>query len=465
MSTAALMMSHSQVFAADTDVLGFTSPYANHCPFPLYSEEDSHSRSSHPFALPPPQVSLPSTSPSRQPTAPQPRRRSTTLFLLSPTFTHEPPLYQQWGDIAPAGFSDVGTAEQDDVSRGSVSPMPSAHTPSISVTYASSIASTTSPSITPIPLTPIPSPAPTPSPRPYSTAATSFKAAPATIPAARTSLRASARPRAVSDGASGIPSDRVLRKRRRQRECDIHRRLVENSGFSRLSALLAAQSAKKQQKLIQQRKEDEDQAEEEDDEDAARKLNKADILHQSADRIEQLQRMIADLKESQSRRGSIQSSMFTHSAACIMVIHVPSGFVADASQRYLEHSMTERSWLVGRRCFPPYEHLVSHPNYLLRPSSTGAHQRDRVLCKPAGGELQETVPRGQSEASLRAMHQLLSGELDTIYTVWRNQLGDGRVWERSAHSWVAEWDEHADGTRTPLYVIGLISRSETVCVD
>ena len=250
-----------------------------------------------------------------------------------------------------------------------------------------------------------------------------------------------------------------MRKRRRQRECDIQRRQKENIGFNRLYALLTADSVKKQQKLLQQQQNDE----EEDETD--RKMNKADILHQSAERIEQLERMLTELTEAHARRSTLSSSMFTHSSACIVVIHVPSGFVSDASERYLQHTMFERAWVVGRRFFPPYTLMKSNPQYLTRPYPTTASQSDRVLCKPANQPLQETQLKAQSETSVRLLHQLYAGESDTIYALWRSQFGDGRVWEKAVHSWITEWEEHEDGTRTPLYVVGLVSTSETVCVE
>ena len=326
-----------------------------------------------------------------------------------------------------------------------LSPIDPSGTPSISIISTSASSSTTS--YTSPPSTPSTgSPTPTPSPNPQQ----SLSVRPAV-----------SRQRSATMGSSG---DRVMRKRRRQRECDIQRRQKENVGFNRLYTLLTSGAMKKQQKLIRQQQQEDDDGS--GDEDTDRKMNKADILHESAERIEKLERMLVELTEATTRRNSLESSMFMHSSACIVVIHVPSGFMTDASERYLQHTLMERSWLVGRRFFPPQHLMSTNPMYLTRPYPSNSHQADRVLCRPGRGALQETQQSPQSEKSVRQLHQLYAGEIDTMCAVWRSQFGDGRVMEKTVHSWVTEWDEHTDGTpRTPLYVIGLVSTSETVCVE
>ena len=471
---SAATMSHSHAFAADSDVLG--SPYSTcYAPFRLYSDDEEHGAPPFSFSLLPPS----SPPPLHQPTAPLPRRLSTSLFRLSPTSACEP-LYRQWSDVPPTPTTALFGAGA--LALSSSSPMPlSSSTPAIAVTYIASVASTSSPPSTPSTSTPTPypTPAPTPTPSPHPASASSSSSSSLPVPSSLSGGVGGA-------GAGAGAGDRVSRKRRRQRECDIQRRQKENKGFDRLYTLLTAYHTKKQQQLVQPRQQqpqqqqpaaisdDEDGDGEFEDKEAAadRKMNKADILHHSAERIEQLERMLADLAGANHRRHSLQSSMFTHSSAAVMVVHVPSGYCVDVSQRYLDHTMMERSWTVGRRFWPPYTHLVAHPTYLLRPSHAHApiaslHRRDRVLCRPGGqgGGLVETLQSAQCEASVQAMRRLFSGESDTIFAVWRNQLGDGRVWEKGVHSWVTEWEEQADGTRTPLYAIGLVSTSETVRVE
>jgi len=229
-------------------------------------------------------------------------------------------------------------------------------------------------------------------------------------------------------------------------------------------------------------------------------MNKADILHESAERIEQLERQLAEMADAHSRRHSLQSSMFVQSSACIMVVHSPTGYVTDASERYLQHALFERSWLVGRRCLPPLQVMQSNPMCLARPIACNSDRSESVLCKPEGDQLQPTVHKPQSETTVRLLKQLYSGEIDAMHAIWycdymcvkrvrdaerrpsthllfivcvvllfclqrRSQFGDGRMMERAIHSWVTEWTEHEDGSRTPLYVVGLVSTSETVCVE
>ena len=444
------MMSQQQSHAfADSDALA--SPYASYSSsFSLFHDE--HDSSSNAASL---SLSMPFASPPHPPAAPLPRRPSTTLFRLSPTFSNES-YYYQWNDsLGHAAAAGAGNARSmsppplpltEEMHGFKLSPVESSITPSISITSAaSSTASYASSPSTPDPSSGSPTPSPSPNPLP------------------RHSLSVSVRPtvsrqRSATLGSSG---DRVLRKRRRQRECDIQRRQKENVGFNRLYMLLTAGSIKKQQKLIQQQQ----MADDEEDDDTDRKMNKADILHQSAERIEQLERMLTELTEAHTRRNSLESSIFTHSSACIVVIHVPSGVITDASERYLQHTLMERSWVVGRRFFPPLHLMQANPLYLTRPYPSSPHQGDRVLCKTEDGVLQETVQSPQCEKSLRLLEQLYSGEIDTMCAVWRSQFGDGRIMEKAVHSWVTEWEEHEDGTRIPLYVIGLVSTSETVCVE
>ena len=439
-----IVMSRLHSFA-DSDGLG--SPYAAYpSAFPLFADE--HESSAAPLPMP-------LSSPIQHHAAPQPRRPSSNLLRLSPTFTPELQYYQ-WNDpsaaapLASGNFArplpfalPLPASMKDELSGyGVPSFQHFSNTPSISHTSAgSSSTSYSSPPSTP-PSTA--SPTPTPSPNPHHSLSVSRQCS-ATL------------------GSSG---DRVLRKRRRQRECDIQRRQKENMGFNRLYVLLTSSNTKKQQKLLVQQEQQQQLADEEDEDDSERKMNKADILHQSAERIEQLERMLTELTEAHSRRKSLEWSTFTHSAACVVVIHVPTGYVTDASERYLQHTGFERSWVVGRR-FLSARHLIqSDPMCLTRPRPCSPQHDDRVLCKPRStGVLQATMPKAQSEKTIRLLLQLYDGEIDTMCAVWRSQFGDGSVMEKTVHSWITEWEEHDDGTRSPLYVIGLVSTSETVCVE
>ena len=474
------VMSHHLPLAAAADSDGalgsLGSPYASYSSsFPLLHDDgdDECVASSAPLSLSMPPFSSPGPM---QPAAPLPRRLSSTLFRLSPTFQHES-YYYQWSDMpqpqpqpqsqlahhqsatSAAAQLAVGanhtvmprplspTQLHDEKSSESASSSEASITPPIPVTSTALSIAPISSHVLPVSL-PIPSSAPTVRPNTITTAV----ALPSPTP-----------PLLLRPAASASSDhDRVIRKRRRQRECDIQRRRKENIGYNRLYALLTADSVKKQQRQLQQQQQDDG---DKDYDDIEQKMQKADILHHSAERIEQLERMLRQLTEAHARRNALSSAMYTHSSACIVIIHVPSGYVSDASERYLEHSMFERLWVVGRRFFPPWPAIHSNPLHLTRPNTPTPYQADRMLCKPANGPLQETRLVPQSEKSVRLLRELFAGEIDTIYTLWRSQFGDGRIWERSVHSWVSEWEEHEDGRRTPLYVVGLVSMSETVCLE
>ena len=255
--------------------------------------------------------------------------------------------------------------------------------------------------------------------------------------------------------------NRALRKKRRQRQCDVQRRHKENTGFDRLQELLlgsrGGRDEKKKQRVLgpgPRRGERNGGSE--------RNLLKADILHESAARIEQLERALQQVSAVQS----LHSSALMHSSVCISAIHVPSGCMLDLSESCLRLTRRERSWAVNRRFLPSLHVVQTNTSCITRPQlHSECKAAERTLCRPAGGALQETRILPQSPASVQLMQQLYAGEVDTICAVWRSQFGDGRVMEYMAHCWIREWETHDDGTRSPLCLVGLLSTSELVCVD
>lgn len=435
------MMSQSNCTTSPhTAVLG--SPYANYFfSFPLISGSDHQPASPLlSVSLPPAPYSCSScSSPVQTPAALLSPRRSSALFNLT-YIAHDPVYYTNTAAVSTT--PETNKANFVDFSPTSAS---SIAAPSTSISHPSPVTSSSSP------------------PPPVSTS-TSFTSA-AHVPSGRSKRldeeAVLARPVGESLGASG---EWMSHKSRRQRKSDTQRRQRESVGFHRLYTLLAAYNAKKQQRLsdTQQQKQQRQVDEEED-----RRPSKAEILHQCAERIEQLERTLNEWTSAHLRRGSVQSSMFlfAHRSACIVVIHVPSGYISDANERYLNHINSERSWTVGRRFFPPSQQVRMDLLSLTRPCHAAFSQTNRVLCKPANGQLQETQQKLQSEKTMRLLHQLYKGETDTIYATWRGQFGDGRTWEMGAHSWITEWEQHEDGTRSPMFLLGQVNTSETVCVD
>ena len=139
--------------------------------------------------------------------------------------------------------------------------------------------------------------------------------------------------------------------------------------------------------------------------------------------------------------------------------------MVDVSERYLQTAQLERSWMVDRRIFPPWQLVQANPKYLTRPALTLTAHYGRLLCRPAHGPLQEQRRCAQSEASARQLHQLYAGEVDAFVAVWRCQHGDGREVEHTVHSWMADWQYDDDGTRTPLCIVGLLDTSSLVFLD
>ena len=139
--------------------------------------------------------------------------------------------------------------------------------------------------------------------------------------------------------------------------------------------------------------------------------------------------------------------------------------MVDASERYLQTAQLERSWMVGRRIFPPWRLVQADSSCLTRPAHTPTAYYGRLLCRPAHGQLQEQRRCAQSEASVRQLRALYAGEVDAFVAVWRGQHGDGREVEHTVHSWMADWQHGDDGTRTPLCVVGLLDTSSLVFVD
>ena len=254
-------------------------------------------------------------------------------------------------------------------------------------------------------------------------------------------------------------SDRALRKRRRQQAKDTRRRHKQNSGFIRLQQLLSKGGTR-------QDEEQKDEKENSDDGETDRlKLHKADLLQRTAARIEELERKLAELNDARCLRAGLISSHFVHSSACVVLTYVPSGVIADASERYLAHAGFERSLYVGRRFLPPYSVLEADPMYLARPSTT--EQANRVLRKRSDGELEECPVYAQYAGTVRLLGELYRSEVDVMEAVWRTMMGDGLKYESHVTSWVSEW-EQSDGDRRrrqPLFMVSVVSSCDRVCIE
>ena len=227
-------------------------------------------------------------------------------------------------------------------------------------------------------------------------------------------------------------------RREKQRHADLQRREREHTALSRLHALLTANAERKQRV--------DDEAEEGDE-----AKTRADLLEESVDCINQLQLLVAQLTSAcnqyqsndrglpakrplpQSllasssaadidnlppsassfvaahiRRLSLNPSMFTRSPVCVVIMHVPSGVIADASDSYLCHTRWQRSHLVGRRMFPPLETMVQEPMHLTNPHSD-IMRDDRTLVQAEDGRVVHSRQEPQYESSLLLAQQLLTG--------------------------------------------------------
>ena len=262
-----------------------------------------------------------------------------------------------------------------------------------------------------------------------------------------------------SDGVTA-KEESAMRKRMKQRECDIQRREKENSGYKRLYALLTAQRDRHS----------EADGDDDDDEGAAdrSKLKKASILRQSAERIEQLQRSVGELMEAcacygysttagstdtplsphicshpplhvdelppsesallaaRLQRASLSHSFSTESSLAIVLLHVPSGLLVDASDLYLSHTGWQRADIVGRRMFQPLKVTLADPLLATDPHSSAGVHDNRVLVEGKDGRRVTSKQEPQYEKSMRQLQQLYTGAVDTIDALWRGPLADGK---------------------------------------
>ena len=292
-------------------------------------------------------------------------------------------------------------------------------------------------------------------------------------------------------------------KRRKQRDCDLQRRLRENAAVTRLQQLLADEA--EQQSV----------AEETSGDDAERaKRCKADVLERSVRRIERLQMLLAQadankrhvsrqkslkrlpsgsesgrelssstgvnscssgsfavafrqslprMLQAQMRRQGLESSAFMAGSVCLLLVHVPTGLVADASEQYLFHTHMDRANLIGKRYMPPRPTMESEPLLLADRARLDKAIKDRpmrsVTVKEAtGGPEVEVKPEPQYESSLRMLHQLMCGEVDVIDAVWRSMQGDGNIYEKRLMTWVSEWDEQS----RPVFLMSVVSTQSII---
>ena len=358
---------------------------------------------------------------------------------------------------------------------------------------------------TPSPLTPPPSR--TPATASATATASTAQPAPAAIPAVHV---ATAHPWPAKLGVATVTASVVRErrrelKRRKQRDSDSQRRQRENAALARLQQLLADEEDEPDTVL--------------DDADRSKRC-KADVLEQSVQRIEQLQMLLAQVVDvnkrrlqrhkqlvaavededdeearggtsivsaadtsfsassttssfyqrlppfvswmlgAQMRREGLDSSTFMASSVCLLLCHIPTGLVADASERYLYVTSMDRSHLVGRRYLPPRPTWIANP-LLLADRSQYEKVPDRPMRSGRHGEAEETKQEPQYERSLRLLGQLLEGTVDVIDAVWRAQQGDGHVYEKRVMTWVSEWDERSQ----PVFIMNVVSTQSIIRMD
>lgn len=271
-------------------------------------------------------------------------------------------------------------------------------------------------------------------------------------------------PRRRASAAITSKEETATRKRLKQRECDIQRRERENGGYKRLSTLLASHREDEQYN---------DDDDDDDDSDAAdrAKLNKAAVLRRTAERIQQLQRAVADLIDARPchpsangsghevcgahhpppsfwdelpaallarmsakvRSASIRASFSNVSSNCLLLVHVPSGLVIDCSDRYLQFCHQSRSDVVGRRLFQPLRETMNDPLQATRAGGVAAAINDnRVLVAGSDGRKVVSKQEPQYERSMRAIEDLFLGKVSVYDALWRSPLGDGKTSDPAA---------------------------------
>ena len=282
--------------------------------------------------------------------------------------------------------------------------------------------------------------------------------------------------------------DRLQRKRRKQRECDVDRRHRENTAFIQLQQLIREEE---QHTSTDEQPQQPDVTG--DTSSSNSKLHKADILQQSVQLIEVLKRRVAELTEGSTatppanhpppsstqlalshaasstlaahlRHSSLHSPMRDHSTVCLILLQPSTNRIIDVTSRFLACTGWQRTHIVGRRW--PKLHTkrdVGRRAVVLRD--------DAVLVEGGGGMLVPSRQEPQYERSIRLREQLYSGEVDRIEAVWRAQLADGRLYEFQATSWVSEWEEVECGggqgglKRQACQAMSVVGGTQIVCVE
>ena len=294
-----------------------------------------------------------------------------------------------------------------------------------------------------------------------------------------------------------LSEDRLREKRQRQRESDVSRRQKEHDALARLQQVLTAGDVDSSAAV--------DEAADSDDKPT--RMNKVAVLRESAVRIEQLQRLVAQLADacnqaaedrstnslptelstsslsaqldhlprfvsssvqSYLKRVGLHSSLFIHSSACQLLLHARSGLIADVNDRFVAGSGWKRSELIGRRCFPPARLMQTNPQ-LVQNRNSPMMASNRPPVQSQSGRLVPQRQEPQYERTLQLAQQLWNGELESMDAVWRAQLRNGKVYERHIFCWVSEWEDVDCGNgvrrRQPLYILSIQNLAQVVCVE
>ena len=311
-------------------------------------------------------------------------------------------------------------------------------------------------------------------------------------------------------------------KRQKHREIDANRIQREKAAVSRLTRLTSQQQQRIQQDSIEQ--EEEEAAEVEDTEQGATgggRRDKVTVLEDSARKIEELQRLVSRLTDACTAQqtnnrtlvlqlqaasqqpptpshsstshttaasshplsllpasvtqqleqhigsASLHSAWFSNSTVSICVVRCSTGCVLDLNDRMLRESGWSRNHVIGRLMVPPFDYIVSPGSFTEK--SFRELNSQRPLIDGPDGRMVPAKTQPQYARSKALIHQLYTGEKESIFCVFRYQLRNGRVYEVKCAVWTSSWVEEKDSDgvvhRRPDSTFMVSSYNDSVCMD
>ena len=408
------------------------------------------------------------------------QQSSDAAMYSHPYASHGPRAYEQtWFSVEPDLFHSHGAGHH------MMSPVPlTSSVNSLYLPLSASLAShrsdesdsTTSSSSSPPPLPPLEDES-----QPPSRALYSFPPLPPATSAPPLALVTSRKRVKVDDHERAA---RAERKRHRHRAIDLARRQRETTAIQRLNQLITLPPPTDTTTTSTNANASDD------------KKDKVTILEHAVQQLAELQQLVTQLTynnntqhdqlnaarfqlhqtqnalthlDDETRSHSIYSSAFLSSSLSLFLVSVGTGLVLDANARLFQSTGWQRHHVIGRLLTAPYQSMI-YRNSTLHERMQRAKQRLLVE-----NEHKQMVPAEnvhQYESSRRALVELLTGQKEQIYAVWRMYIRNGKLCELPGTCWAGEEEDVEEVVggqlkrcRRPKHITFAFAFSDAIMLD